>query len=257
MKSALAVAFDSFEDSEPPSLERSSERQTRAGKPVGAGFKRAQEPDRPTREAYFRGEPAAFSKLAGAWVENILRYASTVLGDEELAYEAAQETFAAFMESHRNYDPERELLPWLFGICRRCCRARVREESRHAARVIDAATALPGCSEDEEGSLPGPAAGARATTPFEALLRQEEGELVAKALARVAEPERAAVYLHIFEELTFREIGEALGGLATSTVSTRYYKGLESLRALLENELGRADSAPDENRRKGGKTRVP
>ena len=59
---------------------------------------------------------------------------------------------------------------------------------------------------------------------------EEARAQVTTALAALPEEQRSAIHLHVWEELSFREIGELLG-LPTQTVASRYRYGLEKLRA--------------------------
>ncbi len=49
------------------------------------------------------------------------------------------------------------------------------------------------------------------------------------ALAALPEEQRSAVHLHVWEDMTFREIGGLLG-LPTQTIASRYRYALEKLR---------------------------
>lgn len=67
--------------------------------------------------------------------------------------------------------------------------------------------------------------------------RQREGlEQVRAALAALGAEQREIIVLKIYAELTFREIAEILG-CPLGTVTSRYARGLDELRALLRGEL--------------------
>jgi RNA polymerase sigma-70 factor (ECF subfamily) len=55
---------------------------------------------------------------------------------------------------------------------------------------------------------------------------------VSSALARLAGPQREAIWLHHFAELTFREIGQVTG-VPLFTAASRYRLGIRRLQALL------------------------
>lgn len=55
-------------------------------------------------------------------------------------------------------------------------------------------------------------------------------EEITTALALLPEEQRSVVHLHLWEEMSFREIGEMLA-LPTQTVASRYRYALEKLRA--------------------------
>lgn len=55
-------------------------------------------------------------------------------------------------------------------------------------------------------------------------------EALIAALAALPEEQRSVVHLHVWEDMTFREIGELLG-LPTQTIASRYRYALDKLRA--------------------------
>lgn len=60
----------------------------------------------------------------------------------------------------------------------------------------------------------------------------QDSEAIEAALVDLGPPEEDLVRLKHFEDLSFTEIGQRIG-LSTSTVKTRYYRGLQALRARL------------------------
>lgn len=185
------------------------------------------EPDEALRAAYGRGEPAALDALAVSFFADVTRFAQSRLRDGDEAAEAVQETFLRIFELHRTYRADRPFRPWLFGICRVCCMevSRIREGRR--ARVVD----LDGV--DPESAFlvdSGPSAA-------DALIRGEIDHAALVRLGGLGEDAASIVTLHLFEEMTFREIGEVLGRPG-ATVATTYYRALAQLRARATREGG-------------------
>ncbi|MDZ4401456.1 RNA polymerase sigma factor [Prosthecobacter sp.] len=58
---------------------------------------------------------------------------------------------------------------------------------------------------------------------------EDQRLLLTAALAALPEDQRSVIHLHLWEELSFREIGELLD-LRTQTIASRYRYGLEKLR---------------------------
>jgi RNA polymerase sigma-70 factor (ECF subfamily) len=58
---------------------------------------------------------------------------------------------------------------------------------------------------------------------------REQGERLAAALNRLAEPHRQAVVMHLYSGLTFEQMGQVLGE-PLATVASRYRRALEDLR---------------------------
>jgi RNA polymerase sigma factor (sigma-70 family) len=68
------------------------------------------------------------------------------------------------------------------------------------------------------------------------LLHEESRKRVARALGRLSPEQRIVVELKFFKELTFEEISQVVQA-PLSTVKTRLYSGLETLKS----RLGRTD----------------
>ncbi|MBI5153689.1 sigma-70 family RNA polymerase sigma factor [Candidatus Poribacteria bacterium] len=180
------------------------------------------EPDPDLRRRFHAGDPAAIDELAAQFFEDVARFAMALVKEPELAGEAVQETFLRVLERHQLYDAARPFRPWLFMVCRNCCLGLLRDRSRQRARVVELDPA-----EDEAAAL---AAGV--PPAFEEMIRRErEGEAL-EALAGVPDSAREIVVLHLFEELTFKDIA-AIVGRPPATAATIYYRTLSALRGQL------------------------
>lgn len=182
----------------------------------------APEPDQALRVRFHEGDPAAVEAIAERFVGDVWRFASTIVGDADLAADAVQETFLRVLERHRLYSPERAFRPWLFAVCRNCCRTLLRERDAAAARVVD----LDPSAEEVERLA------AEAPKAFEEQLRMEREREALDALASIPEARRTVVLLHLFEDLPFREIAEIVG-VPQNTAATWYYRTLAELRERL------------------------
>ena len=69
--------------------------------------------------------------------------------------------------------------------------------------------------------------------PQEETAARELRERAAAALRQVSDGEREAIVLHLYGDLTFREIAE-LCAVPLGTVTARYQRGLRKLRELME-----------------------
>jgi len=183
---------------------------------------RTAEPNRETRLRFHSGESAAVDELIVAFYDDVVRFASAITADDEHRLDVAQETFLRAFELHATYDPTRSFRPWLFGIARRCSLEIVRK-ARKTARVVDL-DSLDAESPLLHDDVP---------TAAEILLRQQLSAQANHALAQLDESSRAIVHLHLFEELTFREVAQAIDRPA-SAVATAYYRAIARLRDLMD-----------------------
>ena len=63
--------------------------------------------------------------------------------------------------------------------------------------------------------------------------RAIDAKSASRALDEIPGPQRVAIYLHHFRELSFREIAR-ITGVSTFTAASRYRLGIAKLRAMLE-----------------------
>lgn len=78
---------------------------------------------------------------------------------------------------------------------------------------------------------------ARDTSPTRAVAREEEAELMKKALELLREPDREVIMLRSYEELSFAEIGEVLG-IEENTATVRYVRALRRLKDAWQRLTG-------------------
>jgi RNA polymerase sigma-70 factor (ECF subfamily) len=75
----------------------------------------------------------------------------------------------------------------------------------------------------------------RGTSPSEQVLREEQRRRVREALARLGERDREVLVLRYLEQLSLREVAEALG-INEGAAKARHARALLRLQALLGGE---------------------
>jgi len=157
------------------------------------------------------------------WERRIFALAYGMLGREEEARDATQETFLAAFRNLRGFRGEAKVSSWLHRIAINQCitrqrRAKVRSES-----------ALEDEQEKHAGSFAAP-------LDYSPHVLTEEAQVtvaVRKAVNSLPVELRQIVVMKEFEELTFREISDALD-LPLSTVKSRLYTALRQLHMKLQ-----------------------
>jgi len=86
---------------------------------------------------------------------------------------------------------------------------------------------------EEEGYPDRPELAVETATPETQLAVQEEIELVREAFKELPEEQRAVILMKEYQGLKFHEISEILD-IPLSTVKSRMYLGLKTLRKLME-----------------------
>ena len=174
-------------------------------------------------ERALSGDADAFGEIVRRWERRIYALAYGILGREDEARDATQETFIAAFRNLGNFRGEAKVSSWLHRIAVNQCITRRRRARTRAENSLEAETE---------------AGGEKFAAPFEhSPARRAEGrersEAVRRAVAALPPELREVIVLKEFEELTFQEIADALD-LPLSTVKSRLYTALRQLRLRLE-----------------------
>jgi RNA polymerase sigma-70 factor (ECF subfamily) len=134
----------------------------------------------------------------------------------------AQEVFLALRGAWDEYDPERPLKPYLFGIAFRIASAYQRKRSREVAfGVVEVGDAGPG--------------------PDDALQSKQARALVLAALERIPLPRRAVLVMHDIDDIPVGQVAAALE-IPLFTVYSRLRKARRELEAAVRRLLKEADT---------------
>lgn len=174
-------------------------------------------------ERALTGDAEAFGEIVRRWERRIFALAFGMLGREEDARDATQETFLAAFRNLRGFRGEAKVSSWLHRIAVNQCitrqrRSKVRNE---------------GALEDEELRHASRFATPLERSPAWVAEGRESSEAVRRAVNSLPLELRQVVVMKEFEELTFREISDALD-LPLSTVKSRLYTALRQLQMRLQ-----------------------
>jgi RNA polymerase sigma-70 factor, ECF subfamily len=86
------------------------------------------------------GDPSAFRKLVMMYQQPAYRLAFRILGNEEEARDAVQESFIKIWQKIGSFDPSREFIPWMYRILVNTSTDRLRSIRRHVMIPIDLAS---------------------------------------------------------------------------------------------------------------------
>jgi RNA polymerase sigma-70 factor, ECF subfamily len=174
-------------------------------------------------ERALTGDAEAFGEIVQRWERRIFALSFGMLGREEDARDATQETFLAAFRNLRAFRGEAKVSSWLHRIAVNQCitrqrRAKVRSES-----------ALETEEEKDASSFAAPVG----YSPARVFESNETTAAVRVAVNSLPLELRQVVVMKEFEELTFKEIAEALD-LPLSTVKSRLYTALKQLQMRLQ-----------------------
>lgn len=160
------------------------------------------------------GDREARAWLVQRFTPPVYRFALRLLGDEQDARDAAQDTMVKVLRSLDRYDERWRFSTWVFGIARNTCIDEHRRRRRGGEAVDD----------EVVDARPG---------PHELSSRAERARLLHDALAEVPPLYREVLILYHFEHLKYEEIAEALE-IPMGTVMNRIFRARKKLKEALE-----------------------
>lgn len=171
-------------------------------------------------ERALTGDAEAFGELVRRWERRIFALTYGMLGHEEDARDATQETFIAAFRNLRGFRGEAKVSSWLHRIAVNQCISRQRRTKVRSESALD---------DEQDTGYAAPVS----ESPVRVVEGRQETLAVRGAINSLPIELRQVVVMKEFEELTFREISDALD-LPLSTVKSRLYTALKQLQMRLQ-----------------------
>lgn len=165
----------------------------------------------------------AFGEIVKRWERKIFALCFGMLGREDDARDAAQETFIAAYRNISNFRGEAKVSSWLHRIAVNQCLTTKRRSRTRSEEFIDDETG------ESERIFVAPSHG----SPARVTEQSERLTIVRQAVSSLPVDLRQVIVMKEFEEMTFQEISDTLE-LPLSTVKSRVYTALRQLRMKLE-----------------------
>jgi RNA polymerase sigma-70 factor (ECF subfamily) len=169
------------------------------------------------------GDSESFTLLVGAYQTPVYNLCYRMLGEAELAEDAAQETFLKAYQNLARYDRERSFATWLLSIAAHHCIDRLRRR-RFTSVSID---------EDEEGQTDLP--DRSAPDPELETQNKQEKERLHRLLQSLDPIDRAAVVMRYWQDCSEAEIARSLK-LTVPAVKSRLHRARKALAELWKEE---------------------
>lgn len=167
------------------------------------------------------GQQAAVGALYDRYHRQCFSFALRMLGSEEDAQEAVQETFVRVWRSAASYDRDKASVPgWVLSITRNLCIDELRRRRRRVPELpsLEGAMEHPGKDRTDEEAE-----------------RTIMGEQVRACLGSLSSDQRSAIELVYFHGLTSQEVGRILN-VPAPTVRSRLRLGLLKLGGILQEK---------------------
>jgi RNA polymerase sigma-70 factor (ECF subfamily) len=179
------------------------------------------------------GDTAAFEILFRRYGSRVFRQALHLLGNAAEAEEVAQDVFVALYEKAGTFRGESALATWLYRLTANAALSRLRRRKRSKEVAMD--DYLPRFREDGHHLV-------RPVVDWSSDLEQgladaQIQQLLRQAIELLPPLDKAVLVLSDFEELSNRDIGDALG-LTVPAVKARLHRARLFLRGQLAVALG-------------------
>jgi RNA polymerase sigma-70 factor (ECF subfamily) len=167
-----------------------------------------------TIAAAIEGDESARAWLTKQHSTPVYRFCLRMLGNEEDARDAAQDTMVKVLRNLERYRSEWRFSTWVFGIARNTCidehRRRKRRRATSEVEVVD-----------------------KGPSPFELTQQDHQASQLREALDQLPPMYREVLLLYHFEQLKYREIADLLE-LPLGTVMNRIFRARQRLRTIYD-----------------------
>lgn len=168
------------------------------------------------------GEADAFNLLVHRWERQIYGLTLRMLGKDDEAKDATQETFLSAYRNLGKFRGEAKFSSWIYRIALNICNTKLRGRTRTVVSIEEQQEAVgfevPAETEDLAGGIQ----------------KEQVARHVRRALQGLPADMRQVIVMKEYEGLKFSEIADILG-IPVSTVKTRMYTGLSELRKRLDH----------------------
>lgn len=171
------------------------------------------------------GDVESFEVLLNRYRLPLVSYFVRMVRDRALAEDLAQEVFLRVYQARHRYQPEARFTTWLYRIATNLALNAIRDRKGEDIAVV---------KEDSDEGAPRIARVAD-TRPGaeEQLMMSDRERLIRRAVETLPEKQRAAVILHKYQDVDYRQIAKVLE-VSESAVKSLLFRAYENLRARLE-----------------------
>ncbi len=170
------------------------------------------------------GDAASFEVLLRRYRLPLVGYFRRMVRDQAQAEDLAQEVFLRVYKSRERYQPDARFTTWLYRIATNLALNAIRDRRDEISGTSDP---------DDEGAAvlerfvdPGPSAEQR-------LVQRDRARLIRQSVEALPDNQRAAVILHKYQEVDYRQIAGILS-VSESAVKSLLFRAYETLRLRLE-----------------------
>ncbi|MBZ5514043.1 MAG: sigma-70 family RNA polymerase sigma factor [Acidobacteriia bacterium] len=173
-----------------------------------------------------QGDAESFDLLLNRHRGPLVSFFSRMVRDQALAEDLAQEVFLRVYQARHRYQPEARFTTWLYRIATNLALNALRDRKGIRAAVEGEAEASQAESKVER--LPD-----SQPTAEQGMMLTEREKTIRQAVQSLPENQRAAVILHKYQDVGYRQIAKILG-VSEGAVKSLLFRAHENLRIRLE-----------------------
>jgi RNA polymerase sigma-70 factor (ECF subfamily) len=166
------------------------------------------------------GDSEALELLVSTHQGVVYRFLLGFLKDEDEAADATQDTFLKALDRLDGFRGDSSFRTWLLVIARNQALGLIRTRGRRREEPLEDTAFL---ADDS-------------ARPDEEAIREEEIRRVREALEQLPEKQRLSVSLRLFDQLSFKEIGEVIDS-SEGAARVNYHYGIGRLREFLDERV--------------------
>jgi RNA polymerase sigma-70 factor (ECF subfamily) len=163
------------------------------------------------------GDREATGLLVGRYLRDVYEMTARVLGDRDLAQDAAQDAFVNALGALHRFRGEASFRTWLLRIAMNSARTLARRRGRRREVALEVVEDVAGEAGDEVARI------ANAT----------EAKRIEAVLPKLPEKQRLAVMLRLQQNLSYAEVGAAIN-CSEGAARVNYHLGVKRLRELMK-----------------------
>ncbi|MGA8184814.1 MAG: sigma-70 family RNA polymerase sigma factor [Terriglobia bacterium] len=171
-----------------------------------------------------QGDAGSFDELLRRYRTPLVKYFCRMVRDEALAEDLAQEAFLRVYKARHRYRPDARFTTWLYRIATNLALNAIRD-SKGRQR-------LDGHGSNEDGERSFEFVDPRASVEQQ-LIETDRGRMIRETIEALPENQRAAVILHKYQDVDYRQIAGILK-VSESAVKSLLFRAYETLRERLE-----------------------
>ena len=177
--------------------------------------------DEELMQQLMQGNSQSFALLYDRYAEKLIRYFYRMLGqDRDKAEDFTQDLFTKIIEKPQLFDTTKKFSTWVFSVACNMCKNEYRRLAVRSGTVNDEAKAVRAKDEDSENVV-------------DYMDKKNFDHLLQVELGLLDEKHRSVFILRFQEEMSIKEISEALG-INEGTVKSRLFYTLKKLSEKLK-----------------------